>query len=262
MSTIRFGIRLESLGLPLRRGLFEAGRFGVAGVQLDAAGDLDPRVLSQTGRRELRHLLSSHNLDLAALGCPLRHGLDHAENQQPRLEHVKKVLDLSYELGPRRVVVQAGALPDDKDMERRRLMDEALRALGQHGDRTGTVLALETGHESGEAMKVYLDRFDCGSLAASYDPANLLVNRFDPYVSARALHGRIVHAVAKDARQTGASRTAQEVPLGHGDLDWLQLAGVFAEIDYRGWLTVAREMGDQRLADVAAGVSFLRRFIA
>ena len=84
---------------------------GVAGVQVDAVGDLSPNQLSETGRREFRHLLRAHNLELTALGCPLRRGLDAAEDQQPRIEHVRKVMTLSYDLGPRVVVVQAGRVP-------------------------------------------------------------------------------------------------------------------------------------------------------
>ena len=59
MNRLKIGVRLESLGLPLRRALFEAGQLGVAGVQVDAAGDLSPNRLSETGRREFRHLLRS-----------------------------------------------------------------------------------------------------------------------------------------------------------------------------------------------------------
>ena len=33
------------------------------------------------------------------------------------------------------------------------------------------------------------------------------------------------------------------------------------EIEYRGWLTIERESGENRLADIAQGVAFLRRFI-
>src|SRR5690349_17080140 len=113
MNHLKIGIRLESLGLPLRRALAEAGRLGVPGVQVDAVGDLAPNALSETGRREFRHLLRAYNLELTALGCPLRRGLDSAENQQPRIEHVQKVLSLSFDLGPRIVIVQAGAVTDD-----------------------------------------------------------------------------------------------------------------------------------------------------
>jgi sugar phosphate isomerase/epimerase len=81
------------------------------------------------------------------------------------------------------------------------------------------------------------------------------------YESARALRGRVVHSNAKDARVTGASRTAQEVPLGHGDVDWAQYLGVLEEIDYHGWLTVERAGGDNRVADVAAGIGFLARLV-
>lgn len=258
MMRMKIGVRLESLGLPLRRTLQEVQRLGAGGVQVDAAGDLSPNNLSQTGRREFRNLLRAHGLELTALGCPLRRGLDAAENQEGRLDHVKKVMSLSFDLGARLVIVQAGQVPEEAQPS---LMSEALRELAQYGDRIGTVLALETGLEAGSALAQYLGRFDSGSLAVNFDPANLLVNGFDPYESARVLRGRIAHVHAKDARRAGASRAAQEVPLGHGDLDWMQLLAVLEEVEYRGWLTVERESGESRVADVAGGVAFLRRFL-
>jgi sugar phosphate isomerase/epimerase len=261
MSRLKIGIRLESLGLPLRRGLGEAARLGVSGVQVDAVGDLAPNALSETGRREFRHLLRSHNLELTALGCPLRRGLDSAENQQPRIEHVQKVLSLSFDLGPRIVVVQAGAVTDDSKDPRTNLLRESLQAIAQHGDRVGATLALESGLEDGAVLTAFLDRFDTGSLGVNLDPANLLLHGFDPYVSVQALGRRIVHSHAKDARQASASRAAQEVPLGHGDIDWMNFLAKLEEVEYRGWLTIERETGENRLADVAAGVSFLRRLI-
>src|SRR5947207_7699615 len=137
MRHMRIGGRLESMGLPFRRALQEATRLGVSGVQLDAAGDLSPQQLSQTGRRELRHLLRSHNLELTALGCPLRHGLDTAENQDERIEHVRKVMSQSFDLGPRIAIVQAGRVPaEDEVSARSALMKESLTILGHHGDRS------------------------------------------------------------------------------------------------------------------------------
>jgi sugar phosphate isomerase/epimerase len=172
------------------------------------------------------------------------------------MDHVRNVLGLSFDLGPRIVIIQVG-----KVGEGAALLAEALRALGQHGDRTGTVLALETGLEPGEALAGFLAGFDTGSLGVNYDPANLLINGFDPYASAQALRGRIVHGHAKDARSTTANRTAGEVPLGHGDIDWMRLLATLEEIEYRGWMVVERESGDQRVADVSDGVKFLRRLV-
>ncbi|HZU36174.1 MAG TPA: sugar phosphate isomerase/epimerase family protein [Gemmataceae bacterium] len=261
MPKLKVGIRLESLGVSLRRGLLEAQRLGVSGVQVDAVGDLAPDALSQTGRREFRNLLRAHNLDLTALGCPLRHGLDVAVNQEARIDHIRKVLSLSFDLGPRIAIVQAGQLPDTPDDPSAGPLTEALLALGHHGDRVGAVLALETGLESGETIQKFLSPLDTGGLGVNFDPANLLMNGFDPYEAARALDGRIVHVHAKDARRAGASRTAREVPLGHGDLEWMRLLGDLEQIEYRGWLTIEQEAGDNRLADVTAGVAFLRRLL-
>src|SRR6185437_954455 len=95
----------------------------------------------------------------------------------------------------------------------------------------------------GSTLAAFLDRFDTGSLGVNLDPANLLLHGFDPYESIQALGRRIVHAHAKDARQDSASRSAEEVPLGHGDIDWMKFLGVLEEVEYRGWLTIERETG-------------------
>ena len=259
MNPLKISVRLESLRLPLRAAMAEAQRFGVEGARFDARGDLAPDRLSQTGRRELLHLLRGHNLSVAALGCPLRHGLDVEQDQQPRLEQVQKVMALSYELGARVVLLEAGPVPADDSLASARRLTEALTVLGQHGDRIGTVLALATGLNDGATLRKYLDRFDTAGLAVALDPANWLMNGFDPYESGQALHGKVALAVARDARTALANRQGQEVALGHGDLDWLKWLALLEEIEYRGWITVEREGGDQTAADVGAGVDFLRR---
>jgi L-ribulose-5-phosphate 3-epimerase len=261
MTALKLGIRLESLGLPLRRALVEAARLGVSGVQLDAVGELAPQQLSATGRRELLYLLRSHNVELTAIGCPLRFGLDVAEHQQQRIEYVQEALSLSYDLGPRRVVVASGRLPAPEDVARTALLTDALTALGRHGDRSGTILALETGLDSGAALRDFLARFDTAGLGVNLDPANLVMNGFDPYQAARDVAGRVVHVHAKDARGSTANRLAQEVPLGHGDLDWLSFLGTLVEIAYSGWLVVERESGNDPRSDVVAGVAFLRNLM-
>jgi sugar phosphate isomerase/epimerase len=255
---MKIGVRLESLGLPFRRALQEASRLGVTGVQFDAAGELGPDRLSQTGRRELRNLIGAHNVELTALGCPLRHGLDDPTNLDARIEHVRRVLTLSYDLGPRLAIVQAGRIPEEPTTAT--FLQEALLALGQFGDRTGARLALETGMEPAATVNKCLEGIDSGSLGVNYDPANLFINGFDPYGAVYVLQRRIIHAHAKDARRATSNRAAAEVGLGHGDLDWLRLADLLREIEYRGWVVVERESGQRLPDDIEAGVKLLRRF--
>ena len=129
MGKIKIGVSGRSLALPLRPALEEARRLGVGGIELPTVGELAPDNLSQTGRRELRHLLKSHGLELTALNCPLRRGFDTAENLQPRIEYVRKALALSFDLGPRIVIVQAGRIPEKGDDTRAGFLTESLRAL-------------------------------------------------------------------------------------------------------------------------------------
>ncbi len=260
MNRFKLGVVLETTGLPVRRALQVISRLGVPGVQIDAAGDLAPDRLTDTGRREFRNLLKTYNLELSALNCPLRRGLDVAENLQPRIEHVRKVMQLAFDLGPRRVIVPLPKVPEDAAAPRALTAREALSALGSFGDRVGTVLALEAGLDAGDKVRDYLNSFDSGSLQVNFDPANFLLNGFDPLASLSALAGKVVHTHARDARTATVGGGAREVPVGAGDIEWMVYVATLESIDYRGFLTVDREAGENRFADVAAGVKFLRRF--
>jgi L-ribulose-5-phosphate 3-epimerase len=258
---MKIGIVAESTGLPLRQALAAAARMAAAGVQLDSAGDLSPDRLSESGRRELRNHFRTYNLALTALNAPLRRGLDVADDQQARIEHVRKVMTLAYELGARIAIAPCPRLPDETEVSRAQLLREALLALGSHGDRVGTTLALEIGLDSGERVRDYLAGFDVGSLGVNYDPANMLLNGHDPVQNLTPLRDHIAHTHARDARATTVSGVAQEVPLGAGDVDWLTYVAALAGLEYRGWVVVERQTGAPRLADVETGVKFLKRLI-
>src|SRR5262245_5856071 len=256
MARMQIGLNLSALSLPLRPALTKARKLDLAGVELTTGGELTPANLSQTGRRELRYLVRSHELQLCALLCPLRSGLDIAERQQPRIELIREVMTLSYDLGPRLVVVDAGKIPEKEDDPRTSLMSDALLALGHYGDRVGVTLALMTGSDSGEVLAHYLDRLDTGSLSACLSPGNFLVGGHDLYSACRALGKRIRYLHATDAR-CSSSRGPATVALGHGDIDWLQMLGTLEEIGYHGWLTVPAEAG----TEAAAAVQFLRTLV-
>lgn len=265
MNRIKLGICQKSLGLPFRRSLPAAQKMGVAGIELEASGELTPRKLTQTGRREITHLLRSHDLAAAALNCPLRRGLDVAENLEPRLAHVKECMALAFDLGPRLVVVPIGQIPPStnrasdgtspkEDNPALALLKETLLDLGRHGDRTGVMIALESAGDP-VAFVAFLDRLNVGSVGVLFNPAQLAIAGHDPHAAVKTLQRRLIYAHAQDARRVSPHRIA-DVSLGHGDLDWIQLLADFEEIGYRGFLTVLA--GDR--AESAAGVAFLRRF--
>jgi len=258
---MKIGIVAESLNLPLRTVLTQAAQWGVSGLQLNATGDVAPERLTETGRREFRHRLRSYSLEVSALYCPLRSGFDVPERLTERIDRLKEAMTLSYDLGAKIVVVQAGGVPTDVNSPAGKLMMESLTALGQYGDRIGAILALESGLDSGEKLNEFLNRFDSGSIAVNYDPANMLIHGYDPVGNLLPLKGKIVHTHARDARPSAVSRAASEVALGAGHIDWMLYTATLEAMEYRGYLAVERETSENRLADVEAGVKFLRRFI-
>lgn len=258
---MKIGIVLESMGLPLRQGLPQAAKLGVGGIQLDAVGGFSPERLAETGRKELKNLLRTFDQKLTALNCPLRHSIEVAENQQPRIEYIRTVMSLAFELGPRIAIIPFPKLPGEHEPERARLLREALLDLGRYGDRVGSVVALEIGFDPPEAVRDYLATFDVGSLRVNYDPANMLAHGLDPVKSVIPLHRLIAHTHARDARNVSVSRGVQEVPLGAGDVDWLSYVASLAAIEYRGYLAIERESTDDRLKEMERAVGFLKRMI-
>src|SRR5262249_14417169 len=128
--------------------------------------------------------------------------------------------------------------------------------LGRHGDRTGVMVSLDAGVDGPETLLKFLAGLDVGSLAASFNPASLVLAGFNPHDAVKTLNQRIVNVHAQDARRVSPGRLAT-VALGHGDIDWMQLLANFEEIEYRGPVTV---LGDNA-AELGAGLAFLRRFV-
>lgn len=259
MSRFKLGAVAESTGLPVRSAIETISRLGAEGVQANAVGALSAEALSDTGRREFRNLLHSLNLELTALGCPLRDGLDVPEHQQKRIDSIRRAMQLAFNLGARRVVVPFPKIPDPESPAASTLR-ESLLALAAWGDHVGTVVCLEAGLDDAAKVKDYLATYDTGSLRVNYDPANFLINGHDPLASAALLSGLVAHVHARDAKKVPTVAGPQEVAVGAGDIEWMALVATLESIEYRGFLTVERTMGDNRIADLTSGVRFLRRF--
>lgn len=257
MANFTLGVVLETLGLPVKATVERAAQLGARCVQFDVAGDLRPEVLSETGKRELRVLFRTHNLSLAALQLPLRHGLDAAEHQQQRIDHVKKAMAFAVDLGANILSVPLPKLA--KNDKATATLRDSILALAPHGDRMGVRLALEAGLDPGDAVRDYLAQYDFG-LGVTFDPANFLANGHDPVAAFSSFASLAVHMQARDVRRGSLSGGAKETAVGAGDVEWLPLMATLDALDYRGAIVVDREEGPQRGSDVASGLQFLKRF--
>jgi len=233
------GLRLDP-NRPVRDQIYEAARLGARGVVLDAIGDLAPQRLSETGRRELRHLLRTVELSLVALSLPTRRPFDTTDQIDDRVRRADAAFGMAYELGTSLVLARAGALPPADDPARREAFTNALRELGRRAEHRGVRLALETGSEPAQNLNSFLDALGSPSLAVSIDPAGGLQANVDPVACVRALAAWVAHAYAGDA--TGSAGVTGPNPRGFGFpagvLDWEEYLGALEEIGYQGFLTI------------------------
>lgn len=257
----RIAVRLESLGLPVRKGVEFAASIGAMGVQFDAVGELAPDQLSQTGRRHLRHILTSHGLSIVGIGFPTRRGFDDLENLETRVAAALRVLPFAHDLGAPIVINAAGKIPEKRDDPKTVHYFESLERIGREAERVGIRFAMETGWDSPEQLAQFLDQMKCFGLAVNYDPGNLLVRGFDVYGGVALLGDRIVGVHVKDVLRSATTVSGYlETRMGEGELDWNRFFAAIEEIHYFGFFTVERETSNDRLDDVSQAVEFLRRF--
>lgn len=232
------GLRLDP-DRPVREQLREAAALGVRGVVVDATGDLAPQRLSETGRREFRHLLRSVELSLVALNLPTRRAFDTPDQLEERLRRADLAFEMAFELGTALVVARVGGIPPDSNAFARATFSNAVSDLGRRADHRGVRLAIETGPDTGESLRALLDGFNSVGLAASIDPAALLQNAHDLPATVRALGPWVAHAYANDATSSSQIITmSRRSGLPPGSIDWEEYLGSLEEVNYRGYLTL------------------------
>jgi sugar phosphate isomerase/epimerase len=170
---------------------------------------------------------------------------------------------LAEQMGLTLVSTHAGFLPHDPaDPDFTKLLDRIVHFAKVHADH-GLVMLFETGQETGESLLQFLEAvFDAGAtnVGVNFDPANMILyDMGDPIAALKQLmpHTQQVHI--KDAKRTKTpGQWGEEVVVGTGEVDWPAFIDVLAQADYRGDMIFEREAGDNRVGDIAAGVTFLK----
>jgi len=244
-------IRLETLGLPFREALKVAGKLGADGVEFDAIGDLSPRELSQTGRREIRHLLRQSELRLFALGFPTRHGYDHPDRLEARIEGTSAALQLAYDLGCGIVVNHIGKIPEEESSPQRAAFVEVMRRIAADGERNGALLAVQTMNDLPHDLAAFLASLQVHGIGVNFAPANLVIHGVNLVEAAHQLGKYIVGVHARDVVRSGLATTGvRPIDLGEGEVGWRELLPALSGIEYGGHFTIFREAKRNDFADL------------
>jgi sugar phosphate isomerase/epimerase len=179
--------------------------------------------------------------------------LDAALNEE-KVDKTKRCMDLAVDLGTDVVTTHIGHLPDSEDDPQWKTGLNALAELATYGDKIGVCFATETGPESADHLKKFLDQIGSAGAKVNYDPANLCMWGFDQIGGVAVLKDYIAHTHAKD----GLKGQMKEMPLGEGDVGFPEWIAELDAIGYDGFLTIEREVGDNPVADITMAVDFLR----
>ncbi len=156
-------------------------------------------------------------------------------------------------------------------------MQDACGELARYADQMEAHFAIETGPETAETLRGFLDGLHSTGVAVNLDPANLvMVTGDDPVQAVHTLKKYIVHTHAKDGRklfdrdpeiiyhviaptEPVTDRSFIEVPLGEGQVPFAAYLDALREIGYTGFLTIEREVGDNPARDIRLAADFLRK---
>lgn len=273
------GVMVNSFRLPFRQAVEKAVEVGAKGIQMyTVSGEMAPENLTPQKRREVLDIIRSNGLVVSALCGDFGQGFGDSEKNPELIERSKRVLDLAKDLETDVVTTHIGVVPEDKNVERYKIMQEACFTLSRYADQNNAHFAIETGPERAEVLRAFLDSLGSRGVAVNLDPANLvMVTGDDPVKAVYTLKDYIVHTHAKDGiklvdkspeiiyglveEEIQTGEAFREVPLGTGGVDFPKYLAALDDIGYQGYLTIEREVGENPAADIRTAVEFLEKIL-
>jgi sugar phosphate isomerase/epimerase len=136
---------------------------------------------------------------------------------------------------------------------------ERTRILAEEAARAKIMLLMETGQETAEELKRFIEQLDHPAVGVNFDPANMILyDNDEPIGAVEILAPWIKHVHIKDGKRPRPDKEWEgEVPWGMGDVDTVAFLRALERIGYTGALAIERESGNQRVADIRSAIEKL-----
>ena len=170
-------------------------------------------------------------------------------------------VDATVELGVKYLSTHVGFIDHAQPDHAKKFYDR-VKVLADAAGERGIVLLLETGQETAEDLRRFLEQLNHPAVGVNFDPANMILyDKGDPVEAVKILTPWIKHIHIKDAVRTQTPGTwGVEVPWGDGQVAGERFLKVLKEIGFEGVLAVERESGDDRLGDISGAARKLAAF--
>lgn len=183
---------------------------------------------------------------------------DHALDA--RMQFLADAAESTARFGVKLLCMHVGYIPDDPADPRYRTMLQRTAAAADLLAKRRLTLCMETGRESPETLRRFLDDLARDNVRINFDPGNLILYGVcEPVDAVSALKDRIAHVHLKDATWSAAPGKdwGAEAPLGNGDADIPRVISKLRAGGYRGPLVIECGLTPDRLGAVGDAVEYV-----
>jgi L-ribulose-5-phosphate 3-epimerase len=225
----------------------------------------------------LRQALDKHNIEATSLVTggpgkevwdfyegPLTIGLVPPATRMARIAHIKKASDFAKQCDIPAVQTHCGFIPENPNEALYKEAILALRDVVGYCKRNNQNFRYETGQETPLTLVRAMQDVGLDNQGVNFDLANLILyGKANPVDAIELLAAYVQGIHAKDGRwPTNPKQLGEEVAIGQGEVDFPRIIARLKELDYRGAVTIEREIsGPQQMADVRAAKAYLDKII-
>ena len=181
------------------------------------------------------------------------------EHWDANWEGIQKIADIAAALDLKLLTFHAGFLPhEESDPNFAKLMGR-IEQIAELFSAKGIDLGFETGQETADTLKLFLEKLNRPSVGVNFDPANMILYaKGAPIDALNTLSPFLKQCHIKDAKLTKEpGMWGEEVTVGTGEVDWTAFFAALDQLGYTGDFCIEREAGEQRIADIRTAREFI-----
>lgn len=169
--------------------------------------------------------------------------------------------DVTVAMGVKYLSMHAGFI-DDSDPAYAKKFYDRINCLADVAAERNIILLLETGQETAQDLRNFLEKLNHPAVGVNFDPANMILyDKGNPIEAVKVLSPWVKHIHIKDAIRTKQPGTwGTEVSWGDGEVRPERFLNALKEIGFEGVLAIEREAGVDRLADIRLAAERLQAF--
>jgi sugar phosphate isomerase/epimerase len=168
--------------------------------------------------------------------------------------------EVTAKLGVKYLSMHAGFIDQGNPAYTKKFYDR-IKSLADAAKEKGITLLLETGQETAEELRHFLEQLNHPAIGVNFDPANMILyDKGEPTRAVKVLAKWVRHIHIKDAIRTKQPGTwGAEVPWGNGEVGSERFLNTLKEIGFKGVLAIEREAGDDRFGDIKLAAERLQQ---